>query len=617
MAASLPSSARCVIVGGGVVGASVAYNLSRKGWKNIILLEAQKVTSGTTWHAAGLVGTTRNTSAETKLCVMGTQLYDKLLDDTGIDPGFKRCSSVNVARTPERMHLLHRVANKTRSYGLDSKILTSDEILEEFTNPTDGVCAFSDFELLGGIKVFNDGSGSPTDLTMSLLAGAKQRGVEVFENVRIADFLSRTDSHNGGKVVTGVRTENDVTIDADVVVMCAGQWSRQLGKKSGVNVPLQSAEHFYATTNTIPGIWSGMPVLRDPDALIYVREWGDGLLFGGFENGAKPWGAYEDGDVPENFEFSLLQDDWDHFMPLFEGALERVPALENAQLKMLNGPESFTPDGQYILGEAPEMKNFYVAAGMNSSGIASAGGAGLALADWIDDGEPSMDLGPVDIRRFHKSSGNPSFLRDRTIETLSLHYSFPWPRKELNSARGLRRSSLYPHLDKAGAMWGSKFGWERPLFFRPDEKDRSETLEDMYTFERPKWLKYVDEEVRSCREDVAVFDQSSFAKIRVEGPDALKFLQRLCCGNLDVEVGRIVYTGMLNSRGAYEADVTVTREGENKFFVVSPTAQATKDLSYMKRLIRKDESVYANDVSSSYCVLGVMGPKSRSILQVR
>ena len=431
----------------------------------------------------------------------------------------------------------------------------------------------------------------------------------------MSDFLTR--ESDGDRACSGVTTSCGSTIDSDVVILCGGQWSKALGRLAGVNVPLHSAEHFYATTKTMPGVWHNMPVLRDPDALIYAREWGDGLLFGGFEEGAKPWGADESGGVPEDFSFQLLADDWDHFMPLFEGAVARFPALETAELKMLNGPESFTPDGNYILGEAPELKNFFVAAGMNSSGIAGAGGAGLALSKWIDGGEPSMDLWPIDIRRFGKYSSNPSYLRDRTTETLSLHYSFPWPRKELQTTRGLRRSSLYNELNKASAIWGSKYGWERPSYFLPPPpaNNKHTTLEETYTFDKPSWLPIVNAEIDACRNQVAIFDMTSFTKIRVEGKSALKFMQRMCCGNLDVEIGKLVYTGMLNKRGGYEADVTVTREGVNKFLIVSPTAQATRDKSYLSRNIGSEETVFLNDVTSQYCVIAVMGPNSRKLLQ--
>jgi len=607
---SVPSGARCVIVGGGVIGSSVAYHLS-KLWKGaeIILLEAQKVTSGTTWHAAGLVGATRNTASETKLSMVGTQLYTQLLDETGFDPGYKNSGSVNVARTAERMEVFHRTANKAKLFGMEATILTPEEVHTEFLSPKDGECAISINGVVGGIKLPGDGSGSPTDLTMALLAGAKQRGVKVFEGVRVQDF-----ERNADNAVSAVVTEKHGTIEADTVVLCAGQWSRQIGRKAGVNVPLHSAEHFYATTKSLPGFYHGTPVCRDPDAEIYFREWGDGCLFGGFELNAKPWGGDATGGVPEDFEFALLDDDWDHFYPLFENAMERIPQLETAQLKLLNGPESFTPDGHYILGEAPELQKFYVAAGMNSSGIASAGGAGKALAEWIDNGEPTMDLWPVDIRRFGGFSSNPAYLKDRTVETLGLHYTMPYPRKELKSCRNLRQSALFEELDKKGAVWGQKYGWERPNYFAGAGVDTSNTLESMYTFGQPGYLATVAEEVDACRNAVAMFDVTSFCKIAVEGKDACRLLNRLCANNVDVEPGRLVYTGMLNERGGYEADVTVTRESKDRFLIVTATAQTTRDLDWLRRNT-KDEQVVVTDVTGGTCVLSVMGPRSRELLQ--
>ena len=616
MATSLPSSARCVIIGGGVIGSSVAYHLSKLGWKNILLLESQKVTSGTTWHAAGLVGTSRATATETRLSVVGTQLYERLKDETGADSGFKRGGSVNVARTKDRMHVLHRTCAKALSFGLEARMLTPDEVATHFTSPKDGVCALRVDDLVGGIHLPGDGSGSPTDLTMSLLAGAKQRGVQVFEGVRVTGFTtvpSPTATAGSPPKITAVHTESHGTVECDVAVLCAGQWSRELGRLAGVNVPLHSAEHFYATTqNTVPGVWPMMPVLRDPDALIYMREWGSGLLFGGFEEHAKPWGADKNGGVPKDFAFSLLPDDWDHFAPLFTGAVERVPALENAQLKLLNGPESFTPDGNYILGEAPECKNFYVAAGMNSSGIASAGGCGLALAEWINKGEPTMDLWPVDIRRFAPFSNNSAYLKDRILETLGLHYTMPYPRKELKSCRNLRQSALFSTLDAKNAVWGQRYGWERPNFFAPTS---GVEMSDLYTFGKPKWLPWVAAEMHACRNAVALFDQSSFTKISVSGKDAVNVMKRLCANDVDVDVGRLVYTGMLNERAGYEADVTITRDATERYTIISSTAQTTRDLDWIRRNVKAGEEVCVSDITSQYAVLSLMGPNARKVMQ--
>ncbi|GMH54999.1 hypothetical protein TrLO_g10015 [Triparma laevis f. longispina] len=603
---SIPTFARTVIVGGGVIGSSLAYHLSKyhKAAGSIVLLEAQKVTSGTTWHAAGLVGSTRNTSAETRLSVVGTEMYQTLKDETGLDPGFKRSGSVNVARTKDRMHNFHRTTNKINSFGLEAKILTPEEVHEAYTSPIDGICAMKTDDIVGGIHIPGDGAGSPTDLTQALLRGAKNRNVEVFEDKRVRSFGKSEDE----STVTSVTLDSGETIEAENVVLCAGQWSRQVGALAGVNVPLHSAEHFYATTqNEIEGIWNMMPVCRDPDALIYMREWGNTLLFGGFEEQSKPWGSKAEGNVPEDFEFSLLEDDWDHFYSLFEGAMERVPALETAELKLLNGPESFTPDGNYILGEAPELKNFYVCAGMNSSGIASAGGAGKALADWIVNKSPQMELAPVDIRRFHNHSINPTFLKERVIETLGLHYTMPYPRKELKSVRNIRQSALFEKLKGKGAIMGQRFGWERPNYFAPTP------IDSPLTYGRPGWLLNVTSEVQACREKCAVFDISSFSKLTVEGSGVTEFMNELCAGEMNVEVGKLVYTGMLNERGGYEADVTVTRVTRDKYFIVTATAQANKDMQRIKR--RMPKTCFCSDVTGQYSVLSVMGPNSRELLQ--
>jgi 4-methylaminobutanoate oxidase (formaldehyde-forming) len=608
---SLPTSARTVIIGGGVIGSSIAYHLSKfqKTLGDIVLLEAQKITSGTTWHAAGLVGSTRNTSAESKLSIYGTQLYATLLDETGLDPGYKKTGSVNVARCNDRLHNFHRTANKVKSFGLHAEILTPDQVHEKFTSPKDGVCAVNCDDLTGGIWIPSDGAGSPTDLTNALLRGARNNNAQVFEDKRVAAFGMSLD-HSAVKSVT---LESGETIHADTVIIAAGQWSRQLAAKANVDVPLHSAEHFYATTqNAMPGVWNYMPVCRDPDALIYFREWGNQLLFGGFEEKSKPWGAVATGGVPENFEFALLEDDYDHFMPLYEGAVERLPSLETAEIKLLNGPESFTPDGNYILGEAPNVNGLYVCAGMNSSGIASAGGAGRALADWITHGEPQMELGAIDIRRFHSSAINPSYLKERVIETLGLHYTMPYPRKELKTCRGLRQSALYDKLDRKNAVWGQRYGWERPVYFKLSADEPASEL----TYGRPGWLPNVIEEVNAVRNGVGIFDISSFAKIAVSGPNATAFMNEVCGGQMDVPVGKLVYTPMLNKRGGYEADVTVTRVSHDAYFIVTATAQATKDVHRLKRHASNNGGgVTVTDVTGQYTVLSVMGPKARYLLQ--
>lgn len=615
----LPSSCRAVIIGGGVVGSSVAYHLSKLGWTDVVLLEQDKLTSGTTWHAAGLVGATRSTAAETRLSLYGCHLYRELLDETGHDPGYKQFGSVNVARTAERMEALHRSTWAAKALGIEAHILDSlDDVRAKFTAPESDTCAIDLAGLVGGVWLPNDGSGSPTDLTNSLIAGAKSRGVQVYEHVRVADI--GVDAAGPRRRATGVVTSDGHRVDADYVVICGGQWSRQIGQRVGINIPLHSAEHFYiTTTDAYPGVWSGMPVLRDPDRLIYAREWGKSLLMGGFELEAKPVFSTADGDVPDDFAFQLFDDDWDQFEELFMGSLDIFPHLGEMGVQMLNGPESFTPDGRYILGEAPEVDGCFVAAGMNSSGIASAGGAGLALANWMEHGEPTQDLWPVDIRRFGPHDKSPGFLRDRVVEALGLHYTMPLPRKEPLSARNVRQSPLWERLDQAGAVWGQKFGWERPNFYLPsgtEDAGAAATSNDFLTFGKPDWMDAVRREHAACTEGVAIFDITSFGKLLVRGADAARSLSRLCANNMDVVVGDVVYTGILNDRGGFEADVTVTRQAKDRYLIMTSTSQTIRDVSWIeKHVAAHGDNVVVEDVTGQYAVLGVMGPESRALLQ--
>ena len=625
--ATLPSHARCVIVGGGVIGLSTAYHLAKHGgWKEVLLLEQSRLTSGTTWHAAGLVGTSRPTATETRLSIEGTRLYDGVLEEeTGVATGYKACGSLTVARTPERLHALKRAAAKARSFGLGAEMVTPQQCADHWNNvlTPDG--------LVGGLWLPGDGSASPTDLSMSFAAGARMHGVRIVEGVRVEGFEAAAVEGGGGgrRRVRAVTTQGGQRVAADTVVLCGGQWTRQVAATAGVSVPLHSCEHFYVITEPIPGVHGMLPVMRDPDVRTYFREWGGGLCAGGFEDTAKPiW----TGGVPKDFSFGLLPDDWDQFMPLYEGAVQRVPALADAGVQsFFNGPESFTTDNQYCLGEAPELAGMFVAAGFNSSGIASAGGAGKALAEWVAAGEPTMELGAVDIRRFGSFFTNGSFLRDRVAETLGLHYAMPWPRRELESSRGLRHSPLYGRLDAAGAVWGQKYGWERANYYAPP--GREPRPEPVYSFGRPGWFDYVAAEHRHCRAHAALFDVTSFAKILVSGRDAEAAVQRLCAADMAVAVGRVVYTAMLNARGTFESDCTVTRLSATEFLVVSPTAQATRDLDWINRGLdamndgdggagaggdgnNNSGGVFAvaTDVTNGTAVLALMGPRARDVL---
>ncbi|MFX1766887.1 FAD-dependent oxidoreductase [Paraburkholderia sp. A1RI-2L] len=604
MSTSVPTHARVVIVGGGIVGCSVAYHLTKLGWRDVVLLEQGALSCGTTWHAAGLVGQLRSQQSMTKLIRYSTALYAELEAETGLATGWKQCGSLSVARTGERMTQLKRTAASARAYGVVCDVIGPREAGELWpVMRTD--------DLLGAVWLPGDGKANPTDLTQSLARGARQRGARIVENTRITAV--HTEATPSGRAATGVSWRNkdgeEGTLHAEIVVNCAGQWAKAVGRMCGVTVPLHSAEHYYIVTERIAGVHPDLPVMRDPDGFIYFKEEVGGLVMGGFEPNAKPWGM---SGIPENFEFQLLPDDWDQFEILMENALQRVPALETAQIRQFyNGPESFTPDNNFIVGEAPELRRFFVGAGFNSMGIASAGGAGMALAEWIVAGEPTMDLWPVDIRRFARFTGNDTWLHDRVKETLGLHYAMPWPNRELDTARPFRRSPIYAQLAADGACFGSKMGWERANFFAPSPHEARID----YAFGQQNWLPWSGAEHRACREGVALFDMSSFAKLLVKGRDAEAVLQSIVANDVAVPVGSTIYSGLLNERGTYESDLTLTRLADDQYLVVTGSAQATRDLDYLEKAIPADRHCVLVDVTSQYAVLAVMGPHSRALLQ--
>ncbi|TGR27450.1 MULTISPECIES: FAD-dependent oxidoreductase [unclassified Mesorhizobium] len=594
MAHEFPTQARIVIVGGGIIGCSVAYHLTKLGWTDVVLLEQGQLSGGTTWHAAGLVGQLRSHSNMTSLIRYSTQLYSELEAETGLASGWKNCGSLSVARTADRMTVLKRTAASARAQGVEIDVISPREAGDLWP-----VMATDD--LVGAVWLPGDGKANPTDLTQSLAKGARNGGAKIFERVKVTGISVR----NG--VACGVETDHG-DIAAEIVVNCAGQWARKVGLMCGVSVPLHSAEHMYIVTGRIEGVHPDLPVMRDPDGFIYFKEEVGGLVMGGFEPHAKPWGM---NGIPENFEFALLPDDWDQFEILMENALVRVPQLAEAEVKKFyNGPESFTPDNNFLLGEAPELKNFYVGAGFNSMGIASAGGAGRALAEWIVNGAPTMDLWPVDIRRFASFNNNPRWLHDRVKETLGLHYAMPWPNRELDTARPFRRSPLYDRLAAKGACFGSKMGWERANWFAGP----GETAGNDYAFGRQNWHEAMQREMKATREAVAIFDQTSFAKLLVQGRDACTALNRICAGDIDVPVGTSVYTGVLNARGGYESDLTVMRLAAEKFLIVTGSAQAVHDADWIVKNIPADAHAILTDITSAYAVLALMGPRSRDLL---
>ena len=548
-----------------------------------------------TWHAAGLVGQLRATESGTRLVQYSAGLYERLETETGLASGFKRCGGVTVARTHDRMVQLQRTAATAAAYDLECELISPARAGELYP-------ILETADLLGALWLPGDGTANPTDVTAALAKGARLRGARVFEHTRVVGVSRR------GGVVTGVRTDRG-DIEAEIVVNCAGQWANSVGALAGVTVPLHSAEHFYVVTDQIDGVHRNLPILRDPDGYTYFKEEVGGLVVGGFEPEAKAWVAPD--QIPYPFAFQLLDEDWEHFSVLMESALIRIPALQHTGIKKFyNGPESFTPDNQFILGPAPGLRNFYVGAGFNSVGIASAGGAGRALAEWIVAGEPTSDLSAVDIRRFAAFNGNHQWLHDRVSEILGLHYAVPWPDREPATARPFRRSPAYHLLERAGASFGSKMGWERANYFIPPGAQEPET-----TWGKPGWLAWSAAEQRATRTGVALYDQTSFGKLLIKGPDAERLLQWVCTADVAVPVGRAVYTGLLNDRGGYEADVTVTRVAEDEFLLVTGAGSVVRDHDWLARHIAADDHVAVVDVSSAYAVYGVMGPESRALLQ--
>ena len=591
---SLPSHARVVIIGGGIVGCSVAYHLGKRGCTDVLLLERRRLTCGTTWHAAGLLGQLRATHNLTRLAQYTTGLYAGLERETGQATGFRQCGSIAVAASAARLEELERGAAMARSFGLEAHILSPAAAQERWP-------LLSTAGLFGAVFLPKDGQTNPVDTTAALARAARAAGVRILEN------LAATGIRTARGRVTGVVTAEG-EVSADAVVNCAGMWAREVGGWAEVAVPLHAAEHFYIVTQPIAGLSSGLPVLRDADACSYFKEDTGKLLVGWFEPRAKPWGER---GIPEGFAFEQLPADLAHIEPQFAAAMHRVPALESSGVQVFfNGPESFTPDDRYLLGETPELRGLYVAAGFNSIGIQSAGGAGRVLADWIIDGHPPFDLWDVDIRRCMPFQRNKRYLRDRTVESLGLLYAMHWPFRQTESARGVRRSVLHDRLAAAGACFGEVAGFERANWFAaPGTQPRYE-----YSYGRQNWFAQSAAEHQAVRERVGLFDESSFAKFVLKGRDAARVLGRLCANEVDVPVGRIVYTQWLNERGGIEADLTVTREAEDAYLIVTSCASQTRDFAWLCRGIPEDARAEAFDVSSGYAVLGLMGPRSRELL---
>lgn len=596
----LPSHARVVIVGGGVIGCSVAYHLAKLGWTDIVLLERKQLTSGTTWHAAGLIAQLRATANMTRLAKYSQELYGRLEEETGLATGFKRNGSLTVALTGERLEELKRGASMARSFGVEIETIS----------PAEAAALHPLLEIegvVGAVALPKDGQGDPTNIALALAKGARQLGARIFEHTRVTGI-----SKERGRV-TGVATDKGA-IEAEFVVNCAGMWGHTVGKMAGVGLPLQACEHFYIVTEQVPGLSRTLPVLRVPDECAYYKEDAGKILLGAFEPVAKPWAT--DG-IPEDFCFDQLPEDFDHFAPILEMATRRLPILEKTGIHtFFNGPESFTHDDRYLLGESPDVRNFFVACGFNSVGIQSAGGAGKALAEWIVGGAPPFDLWDVDVRRTFPYQSTKSFIEARVTETLGLLYADHFPYRQFTTARGVRHTPFYEQLKERGACFGETAGWERAHWFQPaDRREAGVPPAYRYSWQRQNWFDYSAEEHRAVRTGLGMLDMSAFGKFRVEGRDAEAVLQRISANDVAVEPGRIVYTQWLNERGGIEADLTVTRLGEHSFLVITAAAVVTRDLAWLRRHIPPEAHCTALDVTSGEACLAVMGPRSREFLQ--
>jgi len=590
---TIPSTAKTIVVGGGIIGCSTAYHLAQMG-QEVLLLEKAKLTSGSTWHAAGLVGQLRSNANITQLLGYSIDLYNKLEAQTGLATGWKMNGGLRLACNKERWTEVRRQATSARSFGLDMQLLSPQEAQDLWPLMDIG-------DVVGAAFLPSDGQANPTDITQALAKGARDQGAKLLEHTAVTQILLDKDK------IKGVRTAQG-DIACEKLVLCCGQWTRNLANSIGVCVPLVSVEHQYMVTEPF-SVPTNLPTLRDPDRLTYYKEEVGGLIMGGYEPNAIAWAV--DG-IPETFDFQLLESNFDHFEQLVELALPRVPTLASAGIKALvNGPESFTPDGNFILGEAPEMANVFIGAGFNAFGIASGGGAGMALAHWVANGAPPYDLWPVDIRRFGQPHADENWVRTRTLEAYGKHYTTAWPGEEYESARPCRRSPLYHSLKSNNAVFGEKLGWERANWFASG----CEPARDNYTFERPNWHAAVAREHKSARESAVLIDQSSFAKFLLQGPDAQAALGWIASNRVDAPVGSITYTQMLNDSGGIECDLTLTRIAEDTFYIVTGTGFATRDFNWIARNIPKGMHAQLFDVTSSKAVLSLFGPNARKILQ--
>ncbi len=593
---SLPSQARVVIIGGGVIGCSIAYHLAELGWTDVVLLERKQLTSGTTWHAAGLLTTLRDTETQTKLAKYTLELYRRLEAETGQATGIIPCGSVQLAKTQDKANEMRRGLHMAASFGVEAREITPEEV--------QGLWPLADVSDLAAAFHFpNDARVNPGDVTRALAKGARMRGVRFFEHTKVTGI-----SQKDGRV-TGVTTDRGA-IAAEIVVNCAGMWARGVGQLAGVNVPLQAAEHYYLISEPIAGLHPLLPILRDPGNSAYLREEAGKIMVGLFEAEARPWALT---GIPNDFEFGEITPDWERVAPVIEQAMRRVPILFKTGIRLLFcGPESFTPDHNYLMGEAPNLKNFFVAAGFNSLGILSGGGVGQVMARWIAEGHPPMDVWTVNLRRAHPWQDNSRFLADRIVESLGIGYQDHWPARQWSTARDVRKTVLHDRVAAAGACFGEGAGWERPNWYATV----GESPTYRYGWGRQNnWFEPSAREHAAVRERVGVFEQSSFSKLLVQGRDAVLVLNRLATAEIDVAVGRCVYTQFLNDRGGIEADITVTRLATDRFLVLTAAFTQTHVESWVRSHIPAEAFAVVTDVSQAYAMLNVQGPEARALLQ--
>lgn len=597
---NIPSSANVIIIGGGIAGASMAYHFAQAGWKDVYILEQSKLSSGTTWHSAGQVGQLRSSSAQTRVNKESALLYARLKDETGHDPGWLNCGGLQLASSEERMFQLKRMASMADVFGVEAKVISPEACKNYYP-------MLNIDDLIGGVYLPGDGRVLPGECTISLAKGAMQGGVKVIENIEVEELIYRQSS-TGIKRIHGVKT-NRGEIKSQWVVMAGNMWMRQLGLKAGIDIPVYPCEHHYVITKPIEGITRNAPCTRDPNAGLYFRALDDGgLKLGAFKKRSKPWQIGD--EVPSQFAFDLLDPDWPDFKEPFADHMHRLKGISHDDVvKFVNGPEAFTPDNNFIMGQPALTEGLFVAGGWNSAGIACAGGAGKYAVEWIENGGMTMDLESVDIRRFIPFQNGRKYLQSRVSEVLGLHYQMAWPGRQMETSRGVRSSALYEKHKANNACFGETAGWERALYFAPKGK----IPVTKYSFIRQNWHDWVIDEVRSCRNNVAILDQSTFAKYSFKGSDALEILQELCGANINCEVGRTVYTGMFNDRGTFESDLTVIRQHEDTFYIVTGTGQQIKDFDWISRHIGNRQAIL-KDITEDYNVISVMGPNAPMVL---